>query len=316
MAVQTIGEALRAMRQLSHATSGRLVGVSIDDAWRLPGGKIDTKGWPEAFTAQLAAAGADTANPPAYVVLSDATPVCWLTGDGVVATSTTATLTHTQIRHLDQAAQALGDLHRHTLARLADAVDARAVRRDDIAGDLRQDRIGSLRVANPDRPARAWWVLVHADLAESRLRVAEVTGTDQPLIITAYGYGGYGRKAHRLQLEVLCAINQAADRHDLPAAVVGDWLAAEGGLAGLIGAEQIPAAFDAAYIGRFSHELAYTAFRVDELGWEKALRKLGALEFLDTSAFNRHLFTDQVRAIRDSSPDAAGIVVCRRHPDS
>lgn len=311
MAIQTITEALHQMRRLGYADARRLVGVGIEDAWRLPGGTIMTKTWPDALRAQLAAAGADLNSTPVYVVLSDGAPVCWLTADGVVVTST-AELTRTQARHRDQAAQALSQLSRYTLARLADACDVREGRRDDVDDDFHPERLGSLRVANPARPARAWWVPISGDLDEARRRVADATGTPEPLIITAYGYGDYGRDAQWLRLDVLCAINRAADAHDLPVGVVGNWLAAEGGLAGLIGAEDIPPAFAEAYIGRFSHELAYTAYRLDELGWEKALRELGALEFFDTNAFNRHLFAYEVRAVRDEGA-RGGIVVCRRH---
>lgn len=312
MAIRTIAEVLRAMRRLDHTTTGHLVGIGINDAWRMPGGKSTATGWPARVIEQLATAGADTMNPPVYLVLSDDIPVCWLTGDGIVAISTAADLTRAQIRHRDQAARSLADLHRHTLAWLADALDAKEGRLDDLSDRDRPERVGSLRVANPAHPARAWQVPISGDLDQSRQRIAEVTGTDQPLVITAYGYGEYALRAHRLPLEMLCAINDAAGRRGLPAAVVGDWLAAEGGLAGLVSAEELPTAFNKAYIGRFTHELSYTAFRLDELGWEKTLRELGAIEFFNVDAFNRYLFNSQVRAIRDTSTDGGGIVVCRR----
>lgn len=312
MAICTITGALPIMRRLGYADARRLVGVGIDDAWRLHvkiNSRWDAKGWPDQLIEQLAAAGAQVATPPVYVVLSDGLPVCWLGADGVVATST-ATLTRTQQRHADQAAQALGDLYRHSLGRLADACAQGEGRHDDLdGGEPRPDRLGWLRVANPARPARAWWVPISGDLDQSRRQVAEATGTPEPLIITANWYGDYGRLAHRPGLDVLCAITRAAAAHELPTGVVGNWLATEGGVAGPINAADIPAAFSQVYIGQFSNELAYTAYRLEELGWEKALRQLGAWEFLDTRAVNRHLFAYEVHAIRDES---AGIVVCRR----
>jgi hypothetical protein len=171
-------------------------------------------------------------------------------------------------------------------------------------------------VANPTRPARAWWLPINGDLATARRRVAEATGTPEPLVITACGYGDYGQRAHRLGLDVLCAINQVADMHELPAAVVGTWLAIEGGLTSKVNAADLPAAFAEVYIGRFSHQQAYTAWHLDELGWTKTLRELGAWKFLDTAAVNRHLFNEEVHAIRDHTAHGEGIVVCRRHRHS
>lgn len=312
MAKYTITEALRQMQRLSYADAGRLVGVDLHDSWRLPAAKTGAPGWPPRLNELLAArtAGTVTAATPVYLVLSDGFPVCWLTVDGVIVTPE-ATLTRNQARHQQWATAALADLYRHALGQLADLRDARDGRDDDMDNGYRTDRVGSLRVANPAEPARAWWVPITGDLDESHRRVADATGTQAPIIITAHGYGQYGRDARHPQLDVLCAINRTAEAHDLPAGVVGDWLAAEGGLAGLLNADDIPAAFADAYIGRFAHQLSYTAYRLDELGWEKTLRELGAIEFFDTHKFDRHLFTNEVRAVRDDT--GRGLVVCRRH---
>jgi len=311
MARYTITEALRQMQRLSYADAGHLVGVDLHDAWRLPAAKTGAPGWPPQLNELLAArtAGTVTAATPVYLVLSDGFPVCWLTVDGVIVTPEAA-LTRNQVKHQQSATAALADLYRHTLGQLANLRDARDGRDEDMDNGYRSDRVGSLRVANPGEPARAWWVPISGDLDESHRRVADATGTQAPIIMTAYGYGQYGRDARHPQLDVLCAINRTAAAHDLPAGVVGDWLAAEG-VAGLLNADDIPAAFGEAYIGRFGHQLSYTAYRLDELGWEKTLRGLGAIEFFDTQKFDRHLFTNEVRAIRDDT--GRGLVVCRRH---
>jgi hypothetical protein len=312
MAKYTITQALRQMQRLSYADAGRLVGVDLHDAWRLSAAKTGAPGWPPRLNELLAArtAGTVTATTPVYLVLSEGFPVCWLTVDGVIVVPE-ATLTRTQAKHQQWATAALADLYRHTLGQLANLRDARDGRDDDMDHGYRPDRVGSLRVANPDEPARAWWVPITGDLHESQRHVVDATGTQTPIIITAHGYGQYGRDVRRPQLDVLCAINRTAVAHDLPTGVVGDWLAAEGGLAGLLNADDIAAAFADAYIGRFGHQLSYTAYRLDELGWETTLRELGAIEFFDIHKFDRHLFTNEVRAIRDDS--GGGLVVCRRH---
>jgi hypothetical protein len=310
----TITEALRAMRRLATTSAGRLSGLHLDDAWRMPAVTTGAAGWPEAFNALLVdrAAGTVTDDTPAYIVFSHGFPICWLSYDGVTVVPQ-ADLSRNQIKHQEMAVDALANLARHALGRLADLRDVRDSRGEEVDSGYRTDRIGMVRVADPALPARAWWVPVGADIAEARRRVSDATGTDRPLILAAHGYGDYGRNAHRVQLDVLCAINAAADVHSLTAGVVGDWLAAEGGLApGLIPADEVVPAFAEVFVGVFSHELAYTAYRLAELGWEQALRGLGAIEFFDSAKFNRHLFDREVRAISNSS-DLRGIVVCRRH---
>jgi len=315
----TISQALRKMQSLTFADAGRLVGVDpTADAWRIPAAAAGTPGWSTPLTELLAGGttGAVAQAAPAYLVLSDEFPVCWLTADGVVVTAPDAGLSRTQLKHRKAATDALGDLHRYTLSRLADRRDARDGRHSDTDDAYTPDRIGSLRVANPTEPARAWWVPITGDLDASQRRVADATGTDQPLIITACGYGGYARDAHRLRLDVLCGLHRAAAAHNLPPGVVGDWLTEDGGPAELpntqpLSADDILAAFADAYLGRFSHRHAYTAHRMVELGWEQALREMGATEFFDTRAFEHHLFSYEVIAL--TVDDYHGdVVVCRQ----
>jgi hypothetical protein len=274
-------------------------------------GEAGQRGWPDDLNTLLTAraGGIFTAATPAYLMLSDGAPVCWLTVDGVIVILTLP-LTRNQTKHQQQATAALGDLARHALARLADLRHSRDGRRDDIDNGFQPDGIGCIRVANPAEPARAWWIPLGGDSTEAHQRVADTIGCDQPLIITANGYGTYGRDVDRPRLDVLCFINAAATANQVPANVVGDWVATMGGLARLIPASDIAARFAAVYIGRFASQLFYTAFRLDELGWEAALRQMGALEFFDERAFDQHLFTYQVRAFAIDS--GRGIAVCRR----
>ena len=74
------------------------------------------------------------------------------------------------------------------------------------------------------------------------------------------------------------------------------------------------AAFAAAFVGVFTNELAYAAFRLEQIGWDAALRQLGAIEFFDTAAYKRHVFDREVRAISISSTAGGGVAVYRRRP--
>nr|WP_030500987.1 hypothetical protein [Micromonospora purpureochromogenes] len=317
MANATITDALRAMRRLGTTSAGRLTGMNLDDAWRMPALASGAPGWPDGLNALLAdrTAGTVTGDTPAYVVFSDGFPVCWLTCDAVTVVPP-ADLSRNQVKHRDLAVEALADLVRYALSRLADLRDVRDGRPDDVDSGYGTERLGMVRVADPACPARAWWVPVGADLPEARRRINDTIGGGEPLILVAHGYGDYGRSAHRLHLDVLCAINAAAEAHHLTGNVVGDWLAGEGGLApGLVPADEVAPKFAEAFVGVFSHELSYTAFRLAETGWEAALRQLGAIEFFDTAKYNRHLFDREVRAITNSRDTGGGIVVCRRRQD-
>ncbi|MET7396296.1 hypothetical protein ABZS66_22725 [Dactylosporangium sp. NPDC005572] len=318
MARTTISEALRAMQHLRTADGGRLTGINLmDEGWRMPALRSAAAGWPTGLTALLAVdtAGTVTGDTPAYLVCSDGIPVCWLTYDGITVTATGG-LSRNQAVHRDLAVAALAGVARHALGRLADLRDVRDGRPDDADPDQRNDRHGMARVANPECPARAWWVPVGAALPQTQHRVRTATGTDDPLILAAHGYGTYGRQAHRLQLDLLCAINAAAETHRVAGNVIGDWLAGEGGLtADPLPADEIVTGFAEAFIGVFSHELAYTTTRIAENGWEAVLHQVGAFEFFDTAAYQRHLFNHEVRAITNSCTSgggSGGIIVCRR----
>ena len=312
--VATISEALSAMRRLATTNAGRLAGVNLVHAPGTTGTPTGGPDWPGGLNRLLAAraAGTVTGATPAYLVTSDRYPICWLTADAAIVTPMAA-LSRNQAKHQRLVTEALVDLCRYAVGRLADHRDLRDGRPADIDTGARADRVGSVRVANPSARSRAWWVPIGPDLPDADRRITDATGSDPPLIIAAHGYGRYGREARRLHLDTLCAINAAAGTYDLPADAVGDWLTAEGPDT-VLPAADITAAFADAYLGRFSHRLAYTQFRLGELGWERALRHLGALEFFDTPALDHHLFSNEVRAINDSGRPG-GIVVCRRaHP--
>lgn len=316
MAKTTVCDALRVMQHLVTASAGRLDGINLlHDAWRMSALGSGAPGWPDDLNVLLAdrAAGTVTGDTPVYIVCSDGFPVCWLTYDAVTVVPT-ADLSRNQIKHRDLAVVSLAGLARHVLGQLADLRDVRDGRPEDVDAGYRTDRHGMARVAGARCPARAWWVQVGADLPETERRTSAATRLtgDEVLILAAHGYGEYGRRAHRVQLDVLCAINAAAEAHQLPGSVVGDWLAGEGGLApGRIPADEVAPAFAEAYVGVFNSERAYVAALLELNGWEAALRQLGALEFFDTAAYRQYLFSREVRAITNSA--GGGIVVCRRH---
>jgi hypothetical protein len=120
---------------------------------------------------------------------------------------------------------------------------------------------------------------------------------EQVLIVTAAGYGTYGRDRHRLRLDVLCAMHQVAETHQVSLRTVGDWLDAEGATTD-IDPQTIAEQFTIAYIGPFASELAYTKHRMGELGWTQALQAAAIPEdYLNTAAINRDWFAHQVRQI-------------------
>ncbi|GAA3386307.1 hypothetical protein [Cryptosporangium minutisporangium] len=318
-------EALRLMRRLTTAASSRLHGVHLDHGaysyYPAPGAPYPD--WPDDYNTavEYRAAGQQIGSTPIYTVFSDRFPVCWLTYDGQIVESSAA-LTRLQARHRRLAVAALGELTRLALRQLADLRDVRDGRPKDIDGYDSEQRTGQARVSHPTAPARAWWIAVGPDLEHARSRSREVTGTPEPLILSAHGYGRYGRDAECLPLELLCAINATVAAHQdtttltgeraVNGNVVGDWLADEHGLSGALPADQIPAAFAAAFLGVYSHDQDFAAERMRQNGWDQALRDLGALEFFDLRQYTYQLFRREVRAIPYRTARDSGIIVCRR----
>ncbi|TQS42744.1 hypothetical protein [Cryptosporangium phraense] len=326
MPTVTLTVAARLMRQLISATTARLRGIDLDrDARQNPTAAIPAPNWPAEYNQALAARvnGQATGSSPFYVVFSDDFPVCWLNHDGHLV-HPDVVLDRLRTRHRALASEALTDLARPALAYVADLRDVRDGRPQDV--EDRTHRPGLARVAHPDLPARAWWISVGHDITGARERSRAVAGTEDPLIISAHGFGRYGRQTHRLDLGRLCAINATATKHgaglstlarghdgerspEIDANVVGSWLAEEYKLDAAPDAELIEPLFTAALIGSFSSDYAYADYRLKQTGWETTLRQMNAQEFFDMRHYVYCLFRRDVRAI--SAP--GGIVVLRRH---
>ncbi|MFB9319809.1 hypothetical protein [Cryptosporangium minutisporangium] len=325
MPTVNLAEALRWMRRLTTVASSRLHGVHLDHGassyYPAPGAPHPE--WPGDYNTAVEsrASGQRIGSRPIYTVFSDRLPVCWLTYDGQVVESSAA-LTRLQAKHRRLAVAALGELTRPVLQQLADLRDVRDGRPEDIDGYDSEQRAGQARVSHPSAPARAWWIPVGPDIEQARSRSHEVTGTREPLVLSAYGYGRYGREAERLDLEVLCALNAtvAGHRHTTTLTgertvngnVVGDWLADEHGLNGGLPADQLPTAFSQAFLGAYRHDQDYAAEQMRQNGWEQALRDLGALDYFDLRQYTYQLFRREVRAISYRTARDSGIIVCRR----
>ncbi|MDQ1247831.1 MAG: hypothetical protein QG597_2202 [Actinomycetota bacterium] len=174
----------------------------------------------------------------------------------------------------------------------------------DAATEDEEQRVGALRVAPSTEPTDTRWIRIGADLAHARRAVHRACHTppEQALIITAPGYGRYGRERHRLALDVLCAMHQVAEKHHVLPATVGNWLHAEGATTTEVSPQDIADRFTAAYIGPFSDEMAYTHQRMAELGWNSALAPAGIPDsYLDVHAIKRDWCTDRVRRVESGT---------------
>jgi hypothetical protein len=307
MPTSTNAEALRDMQGLHQTTTGRLLGLSARylDPRRAITQLGDTpQPWRSRIIADLTArtAGILTADSAEYLVLSDRT---------VIATLTVAAhlrlpdypLTGLQRRHQGAVVAALSDLPRHTLRDLADRRSALDGRDEQAALEDDPPATGAVRVAADDEPTVTDWITADADLRITRDAVRR-TGLDPDhlIIITAAGYGRYGRDRHRLDLPTLCAMRRVAREHQVSLQVVGDWLDAEGATWVDLDPAQIETGFADAYLGPFDHELDYTRHHVTELGWTAALHQAGIPErYLDERALNRDWFAQQVRSITCST---------------
>ena len=247
-----------------------------------------------------------TINPdsPEYLVFSDGVLVAVLTAAAHVVLPDYP-LSSRQAKHQRAAAEALGDLHRHTLRDLADRRAAREGREHDAAAEYEPHPGGALRVAPLADATDTRWVHIGADLDQARRTMQEACGVDveQALIVTAAGYGRYGRDRHRIDLDLLCAMHQIADKHGVSLGAVGDWLDAEGATtASDVSPQQIVEQFAAAYIGPFRSEDDYTRHRMRQLGWTQALHAAGIPEnYIDLRAITRDWFTQLVRRIDSGS---------------
>ena len=305
MPLSTNTEALREMQRLEQTSTGRLRGVPARHVTHIRVATAHLQGTAEPWHCRVLtdlaerAAGSLRPDSAEYLVFSDDLLIAVLT---VVARVVLPDypLSPLQRRHQTAAADALADLPRPSLRELADQ-RSRMDGRDDQTRLESHPAAGAVRIAASDDPTVTCWVTIDADLETCQTSIRQCgLDPDHLIVITAPGYGRYGRDRHRLQVPILSAMQHLADRHQLPAAVVGDWLDAEGATNAHPGPgpEQILANFTAAYIGPFASELDYTRHHMTELGWIAALEHTGIpTRYLDEAAVNRDWFRKQVRGI-------------------
>lgn len=297
----TITEALHEMQRLRGADAGRLPGVEVrhhldelTDLNRLPAP------WGSRLVDLIEArrAGTITADTPHYLVYSDRLPVAWVTVHAGVVTPSVP-MSPVQARHERQAAGVLTDLDRDILQELADQRDQREGRPDMSQAHGAASMLGALRVAPVHDPTATRWVPASADLDQTRDAVARTLGVaaDDALIVSAVGYGHHGYQAHRLSLELVCAMQATAAASDVSLATVGAWIDHEHGQAGHVDATMLPGRFAAAYIGQYACNTAYTRHMMDTRGWTGLLRTTGMEPYFDLRRYERHVFTSDVFAI-------------------
>jgi hypothetical protein len=306
----TITDAVREMRTLLPTRSGRLHGIPVRHSF---GSRPDQwlgntpQPWYDRLHAGITTrtTGSPTPGSPEYLVLSDHVVVVVLTAAAHLVLPDYP-LSAAQTRHRTLAAQALADLPRHTLRLLADHRAAMDDRPQDAAAEYQQHPDGALRIAPATDPTNTRWIHIGANLDQARAAAAHTchTDPDQLLIITAAGYGQYGRDRHRLTLPMLCAIHEVADTHQVSLRTVGDWLHAEGATTGEVSPTDVLAQFTASYIGPFADRTAYTRHRMVDLGWTEALSTAGIPErYLDLDAITRDWFSHDVRAVDSGTFD-------------
>jgi hypothetical protein len=304
VSVITNADALSDMRSLEATSTGRLRGMPA--RWT-SGEQLDRllRDTPQPWRARVTAdltdryAGILTAGSAEYLVWSDNVLIAVLTVAARVELPDYP-LSALQRRHQTAVVAVLSDLPRRTLVDLADRRAGMDGRDEQAAYETNPPNPQAIRVAPADDPTVTEWVTTGGDLADAHACVRAV-GLDpqRSLILSAPGYGAYGRDRHRLDLPTLCAMNHLAIEHEVSTAVVGDWLDAEGVTRVELGPEQITAAFRSCYLGSYPSTYAYTHHRMAELGWKEALAQAGIpAEFLDLSKIEARWFTTEVRAIK------------------
>lgn len=154
-------------------------------------------------------------------------------------------------------------------------------------------------VADPAEPTQTWWTTLPASPDQARTHLAAVTGGADVLVLDAYGYGAYSLGDHLLPVPMLCTIEALAAEHDLPAWVVGDWLAAEGAPRLQPDAATVRAEFSTAYLGLFPNQRAYARIEYQRRGWADVLTVAGIpARLFDLDRFTADLFCDAVREVR------------------
>jgi hypothetical protein len=307
-------QAWRFIRALGAVDAGRLTAYSlIGHVPHIPAGTLSPQAVRQLHDSLYPPADAEvTGDSICFVVCSDQTPVAWLTYHAQVVTPD-ADLSAYQADHQAQAVAALSQLTRRAVEQLARLRDHREGRNIGAEPDVREQATRVL-VANPDDPTLTWWTSLDSDVQATREHLAALTRTTgcDALIVTASGYGAFQRGSHPLLVPVLCAIDLLAAEHDLPASVMGVWLAAEGAGRNRPDAAQIVEAFTACYVGVFAHRRGFAEAERDRLGWTTALSDAGIPPRLfDLHRYAADLFTDEARGI--ALPDGR-IAVFRRNP--
>jgi hypothetical protein len=311
----TIPDAVAAMRQLEFTTTGRLRGVPAtwtryESVERI---LADTpQPWRDRLTTDLTSRqnGILTSESAEYLVFSDNVLIAVLTIAARVELPhvPTGTFPH---RHQQTVATALADLPRTTLVDMADRRARMDGRDQQTRYEYQPPSETAIRVAPADDLTVTDWVTVDPDLAETRAHVrAAGLNPAAVVILSAPGYGGYGKHRHRLDLPTLSAIAGLADSHGLTVQVVGDWLHAEAATHVDPALDVIVAAFGQAYVGCFADTGDYVTHRMAELGWTKALADAGIPDvYLDRARITHTWLDRDIHAI--ARP--AGIAVFTRH---
>ena len=297
----TIAEALQEMRRLHRVDAGHLRGVQVryhlDELTgldRLP------EPWGSRLVALIEAckAGTITADTPYYLVYSGGMPVAWATVHAAVITPQVP-MSPLQAKHQRQVASVLADLDRDVLEALADQRDQREARPDSTNAHSDDAMLGALRVAPMSDPTATRWVRVGADVHAARDTVSRAVGgrADQALIVAAVGYGHHGYHAHRLSLDLICAIQAVAAAHPVSLSTVGDWIDHDHGLAGRVDPGTLAARFADAYVGRYPSTSHYARHVMDRQNWSEVLRAAGIVRYFDLHRYERDLFTAGVFAI-------------------
>jgi hypothetical protein len=307
-------QAWRFIRALGAVDAGRLTAHSlIGHVPHIPAGTLTAQAIRQLHDSLYPQPGAEvTGDSICFVVCSDLTPVAWLTYHAEVVTPD-AQLSGYQLEHQSRAVAALSQLTRRAVEQLARLRDHREGRSPDTEPDVREQTTRVL-VANRDDPTLTWWTSLDVDVEATREHLAALTRTTEQdaLVVTASGYGAFQRGSHPLLVPVLCAIDSLAAEHDLPAAVIGDWLDAEGAGHNQPDAARIVDAFTACYVGVYPYRRAFAEAERDRLGWTTALTDAGIPPRLfDLHRYAADLFTDDVRGL--TLPDGR-IAVFRRAP--
>ncbi len=316
----TIAEALHAMRRLSGVDAGRLRGVELRyDLDRITGLDILPPPWGAHLAGLVEARKAEhvSAETPQYLVFSDGLPVAWATVHATVVTPDIP-MSGIQAKHQRHAAEALADLDRDTLENLADERDQREGR-PAVVDDDDEAMVGALRVAPLNDPTSTRWVRVGADIEAAGREVGQAVGgsAEEALIVTAVGYGHHGYQAHRLSLELICAMQAVIAAHPVSLSTVGNWIDDDHGLAGHVCPAMLSQQFADAYIGRFASRSDYTRHRMAEQGWTAILQTQGMDPYFDVQRYERHLFSGEVTAVDlDGWQPGRGIEVFHRRPAS